>query len=796
MHYSASRITYRVLTLNLIFALCLIFLSLQVFAEPIAPKLNEANLKHFATLYNLETKKPVRLIQDNVTAFQEKLKIVRNAKEALDLMYFIYSDDESSSYFSKELIKVAQRGIKVRVLLDYITNYKLLDTLIAIQSEAAKTGRGSIEFRFFGRPTPNIIRDVIYMTTPCNDDLTHESCVQLKTAAANQLIDIKRINNSTGSQKQELLAQAQNANSLMSGIFLSGIYGKSGNTLKFLFHHLGYDKKLIELKKQAKLSTEKKEEAKKLIQLYLKSKAGDRDAALKLKIATLFFGEDIDDALELISEVLPVGLDGVDSNRIKDWDHFTDYLHHKFLLADNGLTFDLMIGGRNIENSYHMQKNPSGKYTFVDTDATTTLGLTSGFRMQASFDKLWNFTEMTASLQDVLQHAPNDTQVALSQCEILDAACAAKVPRTIEAVIASRAERVKNALFKLNKLSEDFLSSKYKSFNQPKKPELLSIDKSIDTEAKISYIENLPFDKSGGHPKRKYGAQVDSEELSGKYIHKIWANALLDTCGPEKGAQNIYLHSAYVVFPTPLLSAIAEMTKTSSPSNVFNSFTYLKRDCSNVTIKIITNSVETTDLSVINVFARVQMHALLQTISKAQNETDYQKYQLQNKAAKIEYYEVIDPNTLKPDSLHTKISILGANAIIGSANADVRSYMMDTNNGFYIENAPHFVKNYGSFLEEQIKDSRQTQRLDLQWRSGAINTNISYISGEISILIRKIQYLLRDRKWTKDKYFKSLENIFAGVFLDDIINSTMISARTFPISANKSSTIFRPLITK
>ncbi|MBK7962875.1 MAG: phosphatidylserine/phosphatidylglycerophosphate/cardiolipin synthase family protein [Bdellovibrionales bacterium] len=49
-------------------------------------------------------------------------------------------------------------------------------------------------------------------------------------------------------------------------------------------------------------------------------------------------------------------------------------------------------------------------------------------------------------------------------------------------------------------------------------------------------------------------------------------------------------------------------------------------------------------------------------------------------------------------SLHTKISVLGDDIIIGSANADVRSYFMDTNNAVMIRNAPNLVADYLAFL--------------------------------------------------------------------------------------------------
>lgn len=759
----------------------LIFGSSQSFAVYKADRINDTNLPSYVSVFDLNTIGSLRVLQDNVESFQEKIRLIRNAKSSLDIMYYIYSNDESSSYFSQELIKAAHRGVKVRVLLDYIANYKILDTLIAIQNEAKKTGKGSIEFRLYGRPTANIIRDVIFMTTTC-EKLSHDECVSHKMEEANKFINADVFRLSDDYERAQFLKQARNANSGLSGILLSGIYGKSGNTLKFIFHQLGYDKKIAEaFNSKKKMTPEEKAKAIDLIKLYIKSEKGDPRAKLLISIATAFYGDQINEVLDVLNEAIPIQLPALDSNRIKDWDYFTDYLHHKLLLADSTVGFEAVIGGRNIENSYHMQKNPSGKYTFVDTDITIGLDGVSGIGIRESFNRVWNFDTMVAPLDEVLQHAPNDTMAVLAKCTVLDEKCALGIPRTPEAVMTSRITRYSEALKALNKAAIEYLNPKNKANNTPKKLSTMSIDRSIDNHARISYIENIPFNKNKHPLVRNYGSQVDREDLSGKFIHKIWVNSMLDLCGVQNGKQTIYLHSAYVVFPTPLLSAIAEMTKSATPSNQLNSLGYRERDCSNVTIKIITNSVETTDLSVINVFARVQLHALLKTIEEVKSDPYYREHNLGAKAAHFEYYEYLPTAYDKNSSisLHSKVSIIGKNAIIGSSNADVRSYMMDSNNGIYVENAPNFVAQYTQFLEKEISNPAILQRLDLQWRQGALSPNKNYLGDEIQVLIKRIQHILQDRKWAKEKYFQTLQNIFNNVFLEEILINTVKMSTTY-----------------
>lgn len=753
--------------------------SSQGFSQYKSPRINNSNLPGYASVFDLQTTAPLRLLQDNVESFQEKLTLIRNAKSTLDIAYYIYSDDESSSYFSQELIKAAHRGVKIRVLLDYIANYKLLDTLIAIQNEAKKTGAGSIEFRLYGRPTANIIRDAIYMTTPC-DGLTYKQCLNHKSTMANKLINPELVRKASELEKDQFHKRARNANSGLSGVFLSAVYGKSGNTLKFLFHLLGYDKKLSEAAQSKKaLTPEEKQEAKKLIETYFQSKNGNLRSSLLLGIASLFYGEQVDEMIKLLNETLPAQLPALDENRVKDWDYFTDYLHHKLLLADTSTGYEAILGGRNIENSYHMQKSPNGKYTFVDTDITVPVDHSSGQKLQGTFDRLWNFTPMVASIGEVLQHAPNDTQVILSNCETLNEKCLMGVPKTPDAIQASRAQRYSKALKALYQSANDFLSPKNQAYNTLQKSSSIYLDRSKDPQSRISYVENLPFNKNKKKLVRNYGSQVDFEELSGKYIHKIWANALLDLCGPKNGPQTVYLHSAYVVLPTPLLAAIAEMTKSASPATVLKAPEYTKTDCSNVTIKIITNSPETTDLSVINVFARVQLHALLKSIEEVKQDSQYQAHHLARKAAQIEYYEYLSLSHKKSVSLHTKISILGDNAIVGSANADVRSYMMDSNNGVYIENAPHFTSQYAQFIEKELRDPSILRRLDLQWRQGVLSPDKNYIGNEVSILIKRIQLLLKDRTWANEKYFQTLERIFYSVFMEDVLTKTVKASSAY-----------------
>ena len=114
------------------------------------------------------------VIADNDAAFLNKLRLVEQAGQSIDLMYYIYADDYSSSTLSSALIAATGRGVKVRMLVDYQTNYKRLDLFSLLEKE----GGGNLKVRFYNRPTKNIVENAVYMTMGCGPSttvLTHES---------------------------------------------------------------------------------------------------------------------------------------------------------------------------------------------------------------------------------------------------------------------------------------------------------------------------------------------------------------------------------------------------------------------------------------------------------------------------------------------------------------------------------------------------------------------------------------------------------------------------------------------
>ena len=108
-----------------------------------------------------------------------------------------------------------------------------------------------------------------------------------------------------------------------------------------------------------------------------------------------------------------------------------------------------------------------------------------------------------------------------------------------------------------------------------------------------------------------------------------------------------------------------------------------------MSLSLITNSLATTDLNVVNLLAVWQLKALADHLQETGTAAS---------AATLRYLEYQPVDTSRR-SLHSKVMLFDRDVFIGSANADVRSLMMDSNNGVMIRNAPNFVQAYRDRLQ-------------------------------------------------------------------------------------------------
>ncbi len=66
----------------------------------------------------------VGILNHGYEALLLRVYLIRNAKKSIDIQTFIWADDECGNFFRHELEKAALRGVKVRVIADYISSAK------------------------------------------------------------------------------------------------------------------------------------------------------------------------------------------------------------------------------------------------------------------------------------------------------------------------------------------------------------------------------------------------------------------------------------------------------------------------------------------------------------------------------------------------------------------------------------------------------------------------------------------------------------------------------------------------
>ncbi|WP_337918353.1 phospholipase D family protein [Pseudaminobacter soli (ex Zhang et al. 2022)] len=85
----------------------------------------------------------LQLLSDNLDAFAARALSARNAGRSLDLMYYIWKNDLTGRLLAHEVIAAADRGVRVRMLLDDLNILGDDDTYLAIDSHH------NIEVRLF-----------------------------------------------------------------------------------------------------------------------------------------------------------------------------------------------------------------------------------------------------------------------------------------------------------------------------------------------------------------------------------------------------------------------------------------------------------------------------------------------------------------------------------------------------------------------------------------------------------------------------------------------------------------------
>ena len=89
----------------------------------------------------------VRLQESGWDALAQRLALVESAEHTIDIQYYIWNSDVSGSYLASRLLAAAERGVKVRVMLDDINLNEREGLLSALDAHP------NVEIRIFN-PTP------------------------------------------------------------------------------------------------------------------------------------------------------------------------------------------------------------------------------------------------------------------------------------------------------------------------------------------------------------------------------------------------------------------------------------------------------------------------------------------------------------------------------------------------------------------------------------------------------------------------------------------------------------------
>src|SRR5262245_22796928 len=270
-----------------------------------------------------------QLILGNDRAFRSKLSMIQDARSSIEAMYYIYTDDLSSSVLSEALLAAAQRGVRVRLLVDYHYNYPLLDHFTMLE-ERARGSRGSLEVRFYNRPTRNIVMDAAYLTSGCAGAAAGAApqCSPARLAVIAQRFDHERID---GRPAADL--GISNLSVAGSGLFLSGLYARSPDVMAAAVL------KGVELGATEPGSSGPAALAATLgpvAQLYAGGAAAPPFTRLvtDIRLAGIFTRDGVSSntAFEVLRPYLPPEQSQSGSVAL-DWDYLTDFLHHKLLLV-------------------------------------------------------------------------------------------------------------------------------------------------------------------------------------------------------------------------------------------------------------------------------------------------------------------------------------------------------------------------------------------------------------------------------------------------------------------------------
>ncbi len=658
--------------------------------------LTDEELKAYATAhFPGSAVKSAVILFDNEDALNVKANFIESAKSSIDMVYYILGEDHTSSLLLNKVIAKANAGVKVRILVDFFTNAGHYDLFAALDSHK------NIEIKFFNAPDETLLESALFAGAKCSGlELPgnpgaaekNKSCRAEKDRFTRSIFtpalkdrfkaaqkDIRQLQGLRAELYKTIMQQAPYVKDLFAGI-----YTKTMPLIEQGLINVPIDLAAMkESSSGAKVTAEDKAQLAELMSLIYDAKIEkDATAMLKLRMAMLLYPEQVLPIYTLVTAILPVDLENNLGNSSM---HLTDFTHHKLLLVDNER---FVLGGRNVEDAYHSSSfDLTSKYLFFDTDVAVITNSKGGAaEIGRAYGKLFNFTPLTSSIQEVAGIANLSKVATRTPAQVAAALAAADIcefPGGSSSKSASALSGKKGT--NKQKCSRDAAIP----FEMGGRIEIPASDLS---KTDFYYMENLPYSKNSY--RRIFGVTDGKEYESGKYMHQSLIRGIQKTCAESKseGPQKITFFQGYTLLPANFVNMLGQMY-VNAPN----------WSCGELDIDIITNSIETTDLNIINILTLHQMQAIYQFQNNLQEFRDERANGLTvNKNVQLNYYEFALPQGAadKKRSLHSKINIIGKDVMIGSMNLDIRSYFMDTNNGLYIRGADE-MRNQ---LQQKIAD--------------------------------------------------------------------------------------------
>lgn len=430
--------------------------------------------------------------------------------------------------------------------------------------------------------------------------------------------------------------------------------------------------------------------AKQMIEGYQKNPHTFASTALAESVLSTDFSQDVDNEqrLSMIYQSQGTGLTPLaDRAPASTQNDVIESIQQRVLVVDG---FRFQVGGYDLE------------HTDTETNVDFYGESAAALNIQAAFDRVFNFEPLVGDLTRVQTIAPNDTlmnlapfQKSLALCLLAKKSTPVELKGCVETNLTHSADyetlenRLDSVSTELKAFAEDYRKSEKQAKAKAWKPEGDSIENTDLATIKAYYVENLAFTKRD--PSKVVSVPKNSIATeNGKYIHSLLSQSLENTCATaqaSKKRKRVLLQSGSFLLPSSTLQTLGKMMNG-------------EWKCQYVDIAIVTNSTEISSPKYADVFSRFQVQSLLQ----------FQK--LHSKNARLRFYEQNNAEGDEEFAAQSNFAVLGDDILLGSADASVRSYAVDTHGSIYLKNALQTARAYLDYVDRQIKDGAITDQTE------------------------------------------------------------------------------------